>query len=79
MDVWNRCPETRSWATGSPDRTGIAKRGANARKEQSEIAINEYTELFDFAPSGYFVLSETGKIIELNLSGSQMLGKGGNI
>jgi len=45
-------------------------------KEQSEIAINEYTELFDFAPSGYFVLSETGKIIELNLSGSQMLGKG---
>ena len=45
-------------------------------KEQSEIAINEYSELFEFAPSGYFILSETGKIIELNLNGSQMLGKG---
>ena len=40
-------------------------------KEQAE----KYTELYDFAPCGYFTLSKEGKIIELNLSGAKMLGK----
>lgn len=44
-------------------------------KEQSEVASQKYAELYDFAPSGYFTLSEEGKIIELNLSGANMLGK----
>ncbi len=35
----------------------------------------KFTELYDFAPSGYFTLSKDGKVIELNLCGSQMLGK----
>ena len=43
--------------------------------EQAEFATKKYTELYDFAPSGYFTLSKEGKIIELNLCGSQMLGK----
>ena len=44
-------------------------------KEQAEIAIDKYTELYDFAPSGYFILSETGKVLDANLTGSNMLGK----
>ena len=35
----------------------------------------KYTELYDFAPSGYFTLSKDGEIIELNLRGASMLGK----
>jgi len=35
--------------------------------------IEKYTELYDFAPSGYFTLSRDGEIIELNLSGANML------
>jgi PAS domain S-box-containing protein len=42
-------------------------------KEQKEIAAKKYTELYDFAPSGYFTLSKEGKIIELNLSGAAIL------
>ena len=44
-------------------------------KDQAEVATEKYTELYDFAPSGNFTLSKEGKIIELNLSGSRMLGK----
>jgi len=44
-------------------------------KEQAEVASQKYLELYDFAPSGYFTLSKGGIITELNLSGSQMLGK----
>ena len=38
-------------------------------------AADKYTELYDFAPSGYFTLSKEGMILELNLAGAQMLGK----
>jgi PAS domain S-box-containing protein len=44
-------------------------------KDQAVISKDIYTELYDFAPSGYFTLSTKGEIIELNLRGSQMLGK----
>jgi len=44
-------------------------------KEQAETATEKYTELYDFAPSGYFTLSKEAKINELNLSGAKMLGK----
>jgi len=44
-------------------------------KNQAELATEKYTELYDLAPSGYFTLSEKGNIIDLNLSGSEMLGK----
>ncbi|MFV5695221.1 ATP-binding protein [Flavobacterium sp. LB3P122] len=44
-------------------------------KEQSEIAAEKYTNLYDFAPSGYLTLTKTGKVTALNLTGSQMLGK----
>jgi PAS domain S-box-containing protein len=44
-------------------------------KEQAEACSRKYTELYDFAPTGYFTLSKEGKIIELNLSGANLLGK----
>ncbi len=44
-------------------------------KEQAETALYKYTELYDFAPSGYFAISKDGKIKEINLIGLKMLGK----
>ncbi|NQU35014.1 MAG: PAS domain S-box protein [Bacteroidetes bacterium] len=47
-------------------------------KQANAIArerADKYTELYDFAPSGYFTLSNEGEIIEINLTASQLLGK----
>jgi PAS domain S-box-containing protein len=44
-------------------------------RERSESIAHKYTSLYDFAPIGYFTLSKEGKILELNLMGSKMLGK----
>jgi signal transduction histidine kinase/ActR/RegA family two-component response regulator len=44
-------------------------------KEKAEIASDRYTELYDFAPTGYFTLSKNAEIIELNLFASKLLGK----
>jgi len=38
-------------------------------------AAEKYTELYDFAPTGYFTLSRKGEILELNLCGALMLGR----
>jgi two-component system sensor histidine kinase/response regulator len=40
----------------------------------AETAKNKFTDLYDFAPSGYFTLSIEGDIIGLNLTGAKMLG-----
>ena len=39
----------------------------------TEIGLDKYIKLYDFAPSGYITVSTEGKIIEINLCGSQML------
>jgi diguanylate cyclase (GGDEF)-like protein/PAS domain S-box-containing protein len=39
-----------------------------------EFSRNKYTELYDFAPVGYFTFDETGLIQEVNLAGAQLLG-----
>ena len=44
-------------------------------KEQADETSRKYTELYDFAPSGYFTISREGKILELNLTGAQLLGQ----
>lgn len=44
-------------------------------KEQAENATQKYAELYDFAPSGYFTLTSSGKIVQLNLTGSKLLQK----
>jgi PAS domain S-box-containing protein len=44
-------------------------------KEQTQVSIQKYNELYDLMPLGYFILSKHGKIIDINASGSHMLGK----
>jgi PAS domain S-box-containing protein len=44
-------------------------------KQQSEITKAKYVELYDYAPMSYFTLTQSGKIIDLNLSGANLLGK----
>jgi len=44
-----------------------------AAREQALAAAEKYTELFDFAPTGYFTLNQDGKIVDCNLCGSQLL------
>jgi PAS domain S-box-containing protein len=46
-------------------------REAQAELEQSR---NKYTDLYDFAPVGYFTFDKHGLVIEANLTGCQMLG-----
>ena len=41
---------------------------------EAAAAAEKYAELFDFAPVGYFVLGEDGKIREANLAGAALLG-----
>lgn len=44
-------------------------------KNLAEIVSEKYSQLYDFAPSGYFTLSTEKIIKELNYSGAQILGK----
>jgi PAS domain S-box-containing protein len=41
---------------------------------EAQAARAEYVDLYDFAPVGYFTLSETGVITQLNLRAGQQLG-----
>ncbi len=38
-----------------------------------ERSLNQYTDLYDFAPAGYFTLDQKGIILKVNLTGSRML------
>ncbi len=46
------------------------------RKAQAEIELSraKYVDLYDFAPVGYFTLTATGRIEEINLTGAKLLG-----
>jgi len=46
-----------------------------AKENAIELAAEKFAELYDFAPSGYFTLSQSDTIIDLNLSGAEMLGE----
>lgn len=43
-------------------------------RDQLEAAVEKYTDLYDFAPVGYFSLDESGVILEVNLTGATLLG-----
>ena len=45
-------------------------------REEIELSRNKYTELYDFAPVGYFTFDTRGLILEVNLAGAQLLGTG---
>src|SRR5512145_1072488 len=44
-----------------------------ARAEVEE-AYRQYTDLYDFAPVGYFTLGQDGTIRQVNLAGANLLG-----
>jgi PAS domain-containing protein len=39
-----------------------------------EAAYRQYTDLYDFAPVGYFTLARNGAIHQVNLAGADLLG-----
>jgi len=43
-------------------------------QNELEKSRNKYSDLFDFAPIGYFILDNKGNISEANLTGASMLG-----
>jgi len=45
-----------------------------ATRHEAELGLQRYTELFDFAPIGYFVIDRAGTIREVNLAGARLLG-----
>jgi PAS domain S-box-containing protein len=44
------------------------------RAQEAAEVSKKYRDMFDFAPIGYFRLSEEGQIMELNLTGAALLG-----
>ncbi|MDZ4742969.1 MAG: PAS domain-containing protein [Verrucomicrobiota bacterium] len=43
-------------------------------RNQLEAQLDKYTDLYDFAPVGYFSLDKNGLILEANLTGASLLG-----
>jgi len=43
-------------------------------RAELEAAYRQYTDLYDFAPVGYFTLARNGAIHEVNLAGANLLG-----
>ena len=42
-------------------------------RDELEVALDNYTDLYDFAPSGYFTLATTGAILQANLTGATLV------
>jgi PAS domain S-box-containing protein len=43
-------------------------------RDRAEELLGKYAELYDFAPISYFSLDEQGRILEVNLTGTTLLG-----
>ena len=43
-------------------------------RDRMEALLEKYTDLYDFAPVGHFSLDESGRIMEVNLTGAALLG-----
>ncbi len=45
-----------------------------AARKELEAGLERYTDLYDFAPVGYFTLGRDGAILQVNLTGARLLG-----
>ena len=43
-------------------------------RDRMEVLLEKYTDLYDFAPVGYFALDAHSRIMEVNLTGAALLG-----
>ena len=43
-------------------------------RDEVEIQLGRYTDLYDFAPVGYYSINEQGLILDVNLTGAALLG-----
>jgi len=43
-------------------------------RDRAEVLLEKYTDLYDFAPVGYFSLNEQGGVTDVNLTGATLLG-----
>jgi hypothetical protein len=43
-------------------------------RDELEVALDNYTNLYDFAPAGYFTLASAGTIRQVNLAGALLFG-----
>ena len=43
-------------------------------RSELEVYLSQYTDLYDFAPVGYFTLGRNGVILKANLTGANLLG-----
>src|SRR5713101_6703454 len=43
-------------------------------RDELDVALEKYTDLYDFAPVGYFSIDESDAILEANLTGAALLG-----
>jgi len=43
-------------------------------RDELELALDNYTDLYDFAPSSYFTFARTGAILQANLTGATLVG-----
>lgn len=43
-------------------------------KAEVDMSLEKYTDLYDFAPVGYFSIDEEGLILDVNLTGAALLG-----
>jgi PAS domain S-box-containing protein len=54
----------------------LEMQNAELRQTRGELetALEQYTDLYDFAPVGYFTLNRIGNILRVNLTGAGLLG-----
>ena len=43
-------------------------------RDRTDVLLGKYTDLYDFAPVGFFSLDVQGRILEVNLTGAALLG-----
>ena len=43
-------------------------------RDRTDMLLEKFTDLYDFAPVGFFTLDDQGRILEVNLTGSVLLG-----